>query len=137
MSEAKLHTILIKRTEVGILSDYFRTKNIENYRFLRNNHDELKPYENQFGRKLTRMDAIVISPLSESEINEIIDGFYENKELHLTREEIEQKAEELIRLLQNPDVMHEVMKDAYIPVGRSTTDMIDDVLQNAQIKHTQ
>lgn len=137
MSEAKLHTILIKRTEVGILSDYFRTKNIENYRFLRNNHDELKPYENQFGRKLTRMDAIVISPLSESEINEIIDGFYENEELHLTREEIEQKAEELIRLLQNPDVMHEVMKDAYIPVGRSTADMIDDVLQNAQIKHTQ
>lgn len=136
MSEAKLHTILIKRTEVGILSDYFGAKNIENYRFLRNNHDELKPYENQFDRKLTRMDAIVISPLSESEINKIIDGFYENKELHLTREEIEQKAEELIRLLQNPDVMHEVMKDAYIPVGRGAADMIDDVLQNAQIKHT-
>lgn len=126
MSEAKLYTVLIKRTEVGILSDYFEMKNVENYRFLRNNHDELKPYENQFGKKLTRMDA-------ESEINKIIDGFYENKELHLTREEIEQKAEDLIRLLQNPDVMHEVMKDAYIPVGRSTADMIDDVLQNAQI----
>ena len=91
MSEAKLHTILIKRTEVGILSDYFRTKNIENYRFLRNNHDELKPYENQFGKKLTRMDAIVISPLSESEINEIIDGFYENEELHAFQEKENQE----------------------------------------------
>ena len=56
-------------------------KNIENYQFIRNNHDELKPYENQFGRKLTRIDAIVISPLTQSEITKIIDSCYENKKL--------------------------------------------------------
>lgn len=51
----------------------------------------------------------------------------------IKEKEIEEKAEELRRLLKNPDIMHEVMKDAYIPVGRSAADMIDDVLQNAQI----
>lgn len=55
------------------------------------------------------------------------------KEKAVEEKEIEEKAEELRRLLKNPDVMHEVLKDAYIPVGRSAADMIDDVLQNAQI----
>lgn len=81
MSNMKLYTTLIKRTGIGTLYNYFEMKNIENYQFIRNNHDELKPYENQFGRKLTRMDAIVISPLTQSEITEIIDGYYENKKL--------------------------------------------------------
>ncbi len=44
--------------------------------------------------------------------------------------EIEEKANELRRLLRDPDVMHEILKDAYIPAGRSTADMLDEVLQN-------
>lgn len=44
--------------------------------------------------------------------------------------EIEEKADELRRLLRDPDVMHEILKSAYIPVGRSTVDMLDDVLQD-------
>lgn len=59
------------------------------------------------------------------------------KEKAIEEKEIEEKAAELRRLLKNPDVMHEVMKDAYIPVGRSAADMIDDVLQNAQILEDQ
>lgn len=51
----------------------------------------------------------------------------------IKEKEIEEKAAELRRLLKNPGIMHEVMKDAYIPVGRSAADMIDEVLQNAQI----
>ena len=81
MSNIKLYTTLIKRTGIGTLYNYFKMKNIENYQFIRNNHDELKPYENQFGRKLTRIDAIVISPLTQSEITKIIDSCYENKKL--------------------------------------------------------
>lgn len=52
----------------------------------------------------------------------------ENKE-----KAIEEKADELRELLKDPNVMREVLKDAYIPVGRSTADMLDDVLQNADI----
>lgn len=47
--------------------------------------------------------------------------------------EIEEKAEELRRLLKKTDVMHEIFKDAYIPVGRSTADMLDDVLQDTDM----
>lgn len=46
-------------------------------------------------------------------------------------EEIREKEDELRKLLRDPNVMHEILKDAYIPVGRSTADMLDDVLQNA------
>lgn len=45
-------------------------------------------------------------------------------------EEIESKADELRRLLEDPKVMHELMKDAYIPVGRSTVEMLEEILQN-------
>lgn len=48
-------------------------------------------------------------------------------------EEIREKEDELRKLLRDPNVMHEILKDAYIPVGRSTADMLDDVLQNADI----
>lgn len=48
-------------------------------------------------------------------------------------EEIKKKEDELRKLLRDPNVMHEILKDAYIPVGRSTVDMLDDVLQNADI----
>lgn len=47
--------------------------------------------------------------------------------------EIEEKADELRRLLKDPDVMHEIFKDAYIPVGRSTANMLDDVLQDTDM----
>lgn len=86
ISEAILHTVLIDRRWIGVLQDYFRMKGITTFETLHNNHDELKCYEETFGRKLTRLDAIVISPLTESEINEIIDGFYENEELHAFQE---------------------------------------------------
>lgn len=48
-------------------------------------------------------------------------------------EEIRKKEDELRKLLRDPNVMHEVLKDAYIPVGRSTVDMLDEVLQNADM----
>ena len=48
-------------------------------------------------------------------------------------EEIKKKEDELRKMLKDPNVMNEVLKDAYIPVGRSTADMLDDVLQNADI----
>ncbi len=44
-----------------------------------------------------------------------------------------------LRILQgdtgmiDPNVMHETLKDAYIPVGRSTADMLDEVLQNTDM----
>lgn len=44
--------------------------------------------------------------------------------------EIEEKADELRKMLRDPNVMHEIFKDAYIPVGRSTVDMLDEVLEN-------
>ena len=47
--------------------------------------------------------------------------------------EIEEKANELRRLLRDPDVMHEIFKDAHIPVGRSTADILDDVLQDTDM----
>ena len=47
--------------------------------------------------------------------------------------EIEEKANELRRLLRDPDVMHEILKDAYIPAGRSTADMLDEVLQDTDM----
>ena len=47
--------------------------------------------------------------------------------------EIEEKADELRKLLRDPDVMHEIFKDAYIPVGRSNANMLDDVLQDTDM----
>lgn len=52
-------------------------------------------------------------------------------------EEIREKEDELRKLLRDPNVMHEILKDAYIPVGRSTVDMLDEVLQNADISGDQ
>lgn len=76
-----MHEVLINRKWIGVLQDYFRMKGIKNYKTLHNNHDELKPYESTYGRKLTRMDAIILSPLTETEIKEITDGYYSNEEL--------------------------------------------------------
>lgn len=47
--------------------------------------------------------------------------------------EIEKKAEELRKMLRDPNVMHEILKDTYIPVGRSTADMLDEVLENTDM----
>lgn len=52
----------------------------------------------------------------------------ENKE-----KAIEEKEDELRKLLRDPDILNEIMKDAYIPVGRSTVDMLDDVLQTSDM----
>lgn len=49
--------------------------------------------------------------------------------MEYSEKELNEKAEELRQLLKDPKVMHEVMKDAYIPVGRSTVDMLDEILQ--------
>ena len=48
------------------LYDYASMKDIKDFTIKHNNHGELKNYEKIFGRKLTRIDAIVISPLTES-----------------------------------------------------------------------
>lgn len=52
-------------------------------------------------------------------------------------EEISEKEDELRKLLRDPNVMHEILKDAYISVGRSTVDMLDEVLQNADMSGDQ
>ena len=36
-------------------------------------------------------------------------------------------------MLRDPDVMHEILKDAYIPADRSTADMLDEVLENTDM----
>lgn len=45
-------------------------------------------------------------------------------------DEKQMNEKELRRLLKDPNVMHEIMKNAYIPVGRSTAEMIEEVLQD-------
>lgn len=81
MSETTLHTVLINRKWIGVLQDYFRMKGIKEHHTLRNNHGELKKYETMFGRKLTRIDAIIISPLTQQEIDEITENYHSNQEL--------------------------------------------------------
>ena len=46
-------------------------------------------------------------------------------------EKIEAKAEEIRRKIKDPKIMHEIMKDAYIPVGISDVDLLDNVLKNS------
>lgn len=87
MAETKSYTTLIKRTGIGVLQEYCRMKNVKISNILHNNHGELKKYESQFGRELTKMDAIVISPLTQSEVTEIIDGYYENEDLQTYQRE--------------------------------------------------
>lgn len=95
MAEIKLHEVLIDRTWIGVLQDYFNMKNIKEYRTLRNDHGELTAYEKIYNRTLTRMDAIVISPLTKDEIDEITNGYYENKELQAYQEK---ESEERLKL---------------------------------------
>lgn len=103
MSNIKLYTVLINRKWIGVLQDYFRMKNITNYKTLRNDHNELETYETTFNRKLTRMDAVIISPLSESEINKIINGYHNNKELLQYQT---QKGEDRLKLYYQNSISH-------------------------------
>ena len=45
-------------------------------------------------------------------------------------DEKQMNEKELRRLLKDPNVMKEIMKNTYIPVGRSTAEMIEEVLQD-------
>ena len=81
MSETTLHTTLIKRTKICIIKDFCEMKNIRPIRIINNNHNELQSYEKQFNRKLTRMDAVIISPLTQDEINKLVNGYFDNTEL--------------------------------------------------------
>lgn len=95
MLNTALHTVLINRMWSNALYDYANMKGIKNFTIKHNNHGELKNYEKIFGRKLTKIDAIVISPLTESEIKEITDEYYTNKELLAFQEK---KSEEVLKL---------------------------------------
>jgi len=86
MSNTTLHTVLINRKWIGVLQTCFKMKGIENFKIKRNDHNELKPYESAFGRKLTRSDAIVISPLTKPEINKIITEYHTNDEIYQYQE---------------------------------------------------
>lgn len=48
----------------------------------------------------------------------------------MEKNEKQMNENELRRLLKDPNVMKEIMKNAYIPVGRSTAEMIEEVLQD-------
>lgn len=82
---------LIKRTKIPIVQSYCEMENIKITDILHNNHDELKQFEKLYNRKLTRMDAIVISPLTQTEIDRIIDGYDDNTKLIAWRKEMYEK----------------------------------------------
>lgn len=92
MTEKTTYQVLIRRQQVGILQDYFHMKNINNYTTIRNDHDELKPFEEIYKRKITKLDVLVVSPLTKAEITEIIDNYYTNEELW-TFQEIQSREE--------------------------------------------
>lgn len=75
----------MRRMHVSTINDYLKMKNIKNFKIIRmrtkRDHDVLEPYEKLFDRPLGRMDAIVISPLTASQIKEIIDTYDNNTEL--------------------------------------------------------
>lgn len=98
MSETKLHETLINRGEISTLRDYCKMKHITISKILHNNHGELKPYENKFGRKLTRADAIIISALTQPELNKILNEYDNDKEFQIWRKK---KYEERIKDHEN------------------------------------
>lgn len=85
MSNETMYTVLMRRMHVSTINDYLKMKNIKNFKIIRmrtkRDHDVLEPYEKLFDRPLGRMDAIVISPLTASQIKEIIDTYDTNEEL--------------------------------------------------------
>lgn len=104
MSNTTLHTVLINRKWIGVLQTYFKTNGIANFKTKRNDYDELKPYEKMFERKLTRSDAIVISPLTKPEINKIITEYHTNDEIYQYQEkESKEQVEIYFRTYGEPD----------------------------------
>lgn len=95
MPDTTLHTVLINRKWIGVLQTYFKVKGITNFKTKRNDYDELKPYEKMFERKLTRSDAIVISPLTKPEINKIITEYHTNDEIYKYQEKESKEQSEL------------------------------------------
>lgn len=76
--------VLIERNFVSTIRDIFTMKNITNYKIIRMTGEdglELKPFEPMSGRPLGRKDAIVISPFTESEIQELIKASTTDEEL--------------------------------------------------------
>lgn len=94
MSNQTMHAVLIRRTWTGVLQDYFNMKNI-NGKVVRmrtkRDHEVLEPYEKLFNRPLGRMDAIVISPLTESEIINITNNYYDNEELRAYQDKMNEE----------------------------------------------
>lgn len=84
VSDQTANIILIKRGHVGTIQDYCEIKNIKN-KIIRmrtkQDHNILKPYEKLFRTNLGILDAIVISPLTASEIKTITKNYHTNKEL--------------------------------------------------------
>lgn len=91
MAETKAYYSLIKRTKIPIIQSYCEMENIKITNILHNNHDELKQFEKFYGKELTRMDVIVISPLTQPEIDKIIDGYNDNTKLIAWRKEMYEK----------------------------------------------
>lgn len=94
MSNQTMHAVLIKRTWTSVFQNYFRMKNM-NGKVVRmctkRDHEILEPYEKLFNRPLGRMDAIVVSPLTKSEVYDIINNYDTNYELHAYRDEMNEK----------------------------------------------
>lgn len=84
MLDQTINTVLIKRSHVGTIQDYCEIKNIKN-KIIRmrtkQDRDVLKPYEKLFEVNLEILDAIVISPLTASEIKTITENYHTNKKL--------------------------------------------------------
>lgn len=84
MTDRNINTVLIKRYHVGTIQDYCELKNINKHIIrmrTKQDHNILRPYEELFNTNLGILDAIVISPLTASQINIIIENYHANKEL--------------------------------------------------------
>lgn len=84
MTDQNINIVLIKRYHVGTIQDYCELKHISNHIIcMRTKQDRniLRPYEKLFNTNLGILDAIVISPLTASQINIIIENYHANKEL--------------------------------------------------------
>lgn len=73
----KLNEVFIDRGSICTICDIFAMKGITDYRIIKmtgEDGQELKPFESMAGKPLGRLDAIVISPFTESEIQELIEA---------------------------------------------------------------
>lgn len=90
MSNQTMHTVLIDRGHTGTIETYFEMQNITNFKIIRictkKDKNILDPYENIFNKKLGMRDAVVISPLSQTEINTVIKNYCESSEIYKYQE---------------------------------------------------